>query len=106
MVEYSHAPRVRTPFLAPGTFAIICARCIISGATTSSKQNPSLNPSLDFTYRTPTAQEYEKYGHGKPPSATKAKKKHMPNLVIYSDISGDGDVSNHRPLRAIKFTII
>jgi len=42
----------------------------------------------------PTVKEYDKYGHGKPPPATKTTKKHTPNLVVYSDVSGDGDVPN------------
>jgi len=44
----------------------------------------------------PTAHEFATYGRGKPVQAPRKKKKdtnkHTPNLVAYSDISGDGNV--------------
>jgi len=55
-------------------------------------------PQPDSVYRLPTAREYEIYGHGKPVPAprkkTKQVSKHTPNLIVYSDISEDGDVPN------------
>jgi len=50
-------------------------------------------PQPDSILRIRTAKEYEKYGHGKPLPALKRVKKHTPNLVIYSDVSEDDNVS-------------
>jgi len=53
-------------------------------------------PQPDSVYRVPTANEFAPYGHGKPVQVPwkkkKTKNKHKPKLVVYSDISGDGDV--------------
>jgi len=49
-------------------------------------------PQPDSIFRLPTVKEYEKYGHGKPLPAPKKVKKHMPNFVVYKDISEDSDV--------------
>jgi len=53
-------------------------------------------PQPDFIFHTLTAEEYKLYGHGKPISAPRKKKKqrnkHIPNRVVYEDISEDGDV--------------
>jgi len=43
-------------------------------------------------FRTPTAEEYEKYGHGKPLPAPKKANKHESNRVVYEDISEVSDV--------------
>jgi len=48
-------------------------------------------PQPDSTFRTPTAEEYEIYGHGKPPLTNKVANKHVPNLVVYDNVPEDGD---------------
>jgi len=48
-------------------------------------------PQPDSIFRLPTVKENEKYGHGKPLPAPKVKK-HVPNFVVYEDISENGDV--------------
>jgi len=50
-------------------------------------------PQPDSTYRTPTAEEYEEFGHGKPIPERKRVDKFVPNLVVYEDVSADGVVT-------------
>jgi len=67
-------------------------KCTTSGAELYDRRNRSLSrtPSIAFLQRIAT------YGDGKPVQVQRKKKKprskHTPNLVVYSDNSGDGDV--------------
>jgi len=56
------------------------------------KQTKSF-PQPGSNYRTPTDLEVEKYGQGKSPSVPKKNNQRTSNLVVYDDVSSDGDVT-------------
>jgi len=49
-------------------------------------------PQPDSVFRTPTAEEYEVYGHGKPFPAAKVPERHVHNRVVYDDVSEASNV--------------